>query len=292
MHTNEPPSLLIVEDDHDLAEMLSVAFRASGYAVTATAWGEQALCLAAENPPSLIVLDIVLPGIDGLEVSRRLRASHVTRHIPIIFLTERRGRRQRLEGLEAGVTDYITKPFDIVELELRVRNAVRRAASLRSANPVTGLPERERVFEQVEALTGQPPGERVLLVVTLRGLSTFREMYGFIAADDVLRLIGRTLQSAVVETGGEGSFCGHLDDDVFVLIGPASAHSTLERRITARLSGALELFYPLSDRGRHAHTTDRLALSIALAAPPLRSPASRAELVRLLRAAPELVVVE
>lgn len=296
MRRDEPPTLLIVEDDLDLADMLSAFFRGQGYAVTATAWGEQAVRLAAEHPPDLIMLDIRLPDIDGFEISRRLRSSHRTRYVPIIFLTERRARLERLQGLAMGVTDYITKPFDIHELRLRVHNSLQRAADLQSAHPVTGLPEPERALAAVARIASLSPGERGLLVVTLRGLWAFRELYGFIAGDDVLRMISLTLSHAASElcdeSGQVNSFCGHLDDDAFVLITEACEMEVLRARIVERLRGTLELFYPADNRGEHAHTSDRLALAIAEIATPLDSADPLDDLKRALLDAPPTLLVE
>lgn len=271
--------------------MLGAFFDAQGYAVASTGWGMQALEMATEQPPDLIVLDIGLPDLDGFEVSRRLRERHVTRHVPIIFLTEYRTRPERLQGLALGVTDYMTKPFDVQELRLRVRNALDRAARLQTANPITGLPEREQVLQVLHSLGGVPPGSRELLVVSLRGLAAFRESYGFVASDDVLRVISLTLAGASDEICGEDGFCGHLDDDLFVLVAPARLAAALSDRIAERLHGTLDLFYPASDRGPYAHSVERLALSIARAgAPPAADDAS--EVKRALLAAPQTLLVE
>jgi CheY-like chemotaxis protein len=291
LRRSEPPQLLIVEDDVDLADMLGAFFDAQGYTVASTGWGMQALEMATEQPPDLIVLDIGLPDLDGFEVSRRLRERHVTRHVPIIFLTEYRTRPERLQGLALGVTDYMTKPFDVQELRLRVRNALDRAARLQTANPITGLPEREQVLQVLHSLGGVPPGSRELLVVSLRGLAAFRESYGFVASDDVLRVISLTLAGASDEICGEDGFCGHLDDDLFVLVAPARLAAALSDRIAERLHGTLDLFYPASDRGPYAHSVERLALSIARAgAPPAADDAG--EVKRALLAAPQTLLVE
>ncbi len=133
--------ILIVEDDLDLAEMLNAYFRVQGYEVQTAAWGEDAVRMTREDPPDLVVLDIRLPDIDGYEVCRRLRTNRRTQDIPIIFLTEKRDRVDKLTGLELGVVDYITKPFDIQELRLRVRNSLRRATQTLLVNPVTNMPE-------------------------------------------------------------------------------------------------------------------------------------------------------
>src|SRR4029077_5187547 len=108
-----------------------------------------------------------------------VRTQRRTEQIPIIFLTERRDRIDKLQGLELGVVDYITKPFDIQELRLRVRNALRRASLESLVNPVTGLPEGKLVDEQLNKVLSNR--EWVVLALSVQGVSAFREMYGFVA---------------------------------------------------------------------------------------------------------------
>ena len=109
----ETPHILIVEDQSNTAEMLHSYFQAQGYKVTTVGWGRDALAFVEKTLPDLVVLDIRLPDIDGYEVFRHLRAHWRTEHIPVIFLTEKRERGDKLLGLEMGAVDYITKPFDV-----------------------------------------------------------------------------------------------------------------------------------------------------------------------------------
>jgi DNA-binding response OmpR family regulator len=125
----EKKKLLIVEDDADTVEMLSLFFEEEGYWVLSTAWGQDALKLGQELLPDVILLDIRLPDINGFEVCRQLHNSFQTSHIPVICLTEKKEQIDKIEGLEAGAIDYITKPFNLHELKLRVRNALRRTAN-------------------------------------------------------------------------------------------------------------------------------------------------------------------
>ncbi len=164
--------ILIVEDDIDLAEMLNAYFRVQGYEVLAAAWGEDAVRIAQQSAPDIALLDIRLPDIDGYEVCRRLRTHRRTESIPIIFLTERRDRIDKLQGLELGVVDYITKPFDIQELRLRVRNALRRAKLETLVNPVTGLSEGKLVDEQLQKLVGASHWAVTVMLVKAWTIST------------------------------------------------------------------------------------------------------------------------
>ncbi len=151
--------ILIVEDDLDVAEMLNAYFRVQGYDVFTVNWGEDGVRAAQTVLPDLIILDIRLPDIDGFEVARRVRSDRRTNEIPIIFLTEKRERIDRLQGFEVGADDYITKPFDVQELRLRVRNALKRVGQGSLTNPVSGLPEGPLVEER---LLGGDPQKRLV----------------------------------------------------------------------------------------------------------------------------------
>ena len=255
--------ILIVEDDLDLAEMLNAYFRVQGYEVQTAAWGEEAVRTARVNTPDLVVLDIRLPDIDGYEVCRRLRTDRRTQNTPIIFLTEKRDRVDKLSGLELGVVDYITKPFDIQELRLRVRNVLQRATLPSLTNPVTNLPEGAVVDEKLGQMIVSE-AKWAALLVAIQGLETFRELYGFVASDDVLRAVSLMMNNAVREVGNETDFVGHLAAHDFIIITDADHLSPIRARIEMRLRQSMEYFYPLKDRekARQAMQENRLKLEI------------------------------
>jgi PleD family two-component response regulator len=259
----EKAKLLIVEDDLDLSEMLNAYFRVQGYEVSTAAWGEDAVRLSNEETPDLIVLDIRLPDIDGYEVCERIRSNRRTQNIPIIFLTEKRDRVDKLQGLELGVVDYITKPFDIQELRLRVRNALRSANQQTPINPITSMPEGEMVFERLGRLV-YDEGRWAVLIITIDGLDDFREHYGFVASDDVLRAVSLMMNNAVREVGSDEDFIGHFDSHDFIIITSSERLSALRERIQVRLQQSMEYFYPLKDRdkARQALAEKRLQLVI------------------------------
>ncbi len=120
------PKLLLVEDDPALAELLEYRFQAEGYAVRTTADGDEALMLADEEAPDLVILDWMIEGTSGIEVCRRLRRDKATAHVPIIMLTAREAEEDRVRGLETGADDYVTKPFSPRELLARVSAVLRR----------------------------------------------------------------------------------------------------------------------------------------------------------------------
>lgn len=118
--------LLLVEDDPALSELLEYRFSNEGYQVRVTSDGDEALLLAAEDVPDLILLDWMIEGTSGIEVCRRLRRNKTTSHVPIIMLTAREAEDDRVRGLETGADDYVTKPFSPRELLARVAAVMRR----------------------------------------------------------------------------------------------------------------------------------------------------------------------
>ncbi len=252
--------ILVVEDDLDVAEMLNAYFRVQGYEVFTVNWGEDGVRACQTIDPDLVVLDIRLPDIDGYEVARRLRTDRRTQDVPIIFLTEKRDRADRLHGLELGADDYITKPFDVQELRLRVRNALRRASQGSLNNPVSGLPDGALVNEKLYEMLQK--GKWSLLLVSIINLDVFRDLYGFVASDDVLRAISLMVHNAMREVGGADDFVGHLTPTDFVLMVSPGNLPSLQDRILTRLEQSLDYFYPIKDRDQVSKRKDRLIIKV------------------------------
>ena len=252
--------ILIVEDDLDVAEMLNAYFRVQGYEVFTVNWGEDGVRAAQTILPDLMILDIRLPDIDGYEVARRVRTDRRTNEIPIIFLTEKRERVDRLQGFEVGADDYITKPFDVQELRLRVRNALKRVSQGSLTNPVSGLPEGPLVEERLSEVIHKSGWG--LLHIAISHLEAFREAYGFVASDDVLRAISLMIHNTIRETGSPDDFIGHISPTDFVIVVSPANMPPFQERIKSRLEQSLDYFYPIKDRENASQQPDRLAVQI------------------------------
>jgi len=255
------PKILIIEDDLDVAEMLNAYFRVQGYEVFTVNWGEDGVRSCQTVHPDLVILDIRLPDIDGYEVARRLRGDRRTADIPIIFLTEKRDRSDRLQGLEIGADDYITKPFDVQELRLRVRNALKRVSQGSLTNPVTGLPEGALVDEKLSEVIGKDGA--ALLFVSIDNMVSFREAYGFVASDDVLRAISLMIVNTMREVSRPEDFLGHISGTDFILVLPPSNLAALSEKLRVRLDQSMEYFYPIKDREQMVKSRDRLNVKLA-----------------------------
>ena len=253
--------ILIVEDDPDVSEMLNAYFRVQGYDVFTVNWGEDGVRAGQTIFPDLIILDIRLPDIDGYEVARRLRGDRRTQEIPIIFLTEKRERIDRLQGFEVGGDDYITKPFDVQELRLRVRNVLQRANQSSLTNPVSGLPEGPLVEERLSDVIHKSGW--ALLHISISHLDSFREAYGFVASDDVLRAISLMIHNTMKESGAADDFLGHIGPTDFVVVMTPANMPVFYERISSRLEQSLDYFYPIKDREQASKLPDRLSVRVA-----------------------------
>jgi DNA-binding response OmpR family regulator len=165
-----PRPVLIVEDEPDIAEGLRYNLEREGLAVVVAATGEKGLEIALDrkNPPALILLDLMLPGMSGMELCRRLRREPATRRTPIIMLTARGSESERVAGLELGADDYVTKPFSVRELIARVRAVLRRADET-----ATAVYEDERLQISFDEMQVTCEGESVKLT---------RKEFGLLAA--------------------------------------------------------------------------------------------------------------
>jgi two-component system phosphate regulon response regulator PhoB len=123
-----PPAILVVDDEHDLAELVAFNLRQAGFEPTTASSGDEALRAAEASPPDLVILDVNMPGLDGFEVAKRLRRAAGTAGVPIIMLTARTSEPDELAGLASGADDYITKPFSMKVLLARVVATLRRRA--------------------------------------------------------------------------------------------------------------------------------------------------------------------
>jgi len=238
--------LLVVEDDNDISNMLKIYFNSLGYDVDVAPRGSEALDKTHTVLPHLIVLDIMLPDIDGYEVCRRLRQSTRTSHIPVIFLTQKDERSDKLQGLELGADDYITKPFDIEELKLRVQGAIRRSEREALTDPRSGLPAGRLIEEQLRS-TIRKSGW-AYMDIRINFFDQFKDVYGFVAADDVLRFAAMLMSEVVDELGSPSDFIGHAGGDNFVIIGSEDAAEKIRARLKSRFAEEVQTHYNFMDR--------------------------------------------
>ncbi len=266
------PRLLIVEDALDVAEMLQFYFSSHGYDVLLANDGETALSLCRSQLPSLVLLDVGLPDIDGFTVCRRLRQTTRFRFLPVIFATKRDRRADRVEGLSLGADDFIAKPFDLDDLFLRVQNTISRSARNNLTDPRTGLPALEVVRQEVARVADQ--SDQRITHFYVRNLEPFRELYSALTGSDVLRAVALLLHNLLDELGQPEAFLGQSTEESFTVICPTSMADTFTCEAVRRFAADAYQHYsfgvPEGDNIR-AHDTnheERIVPILALEADP------------------------
>ncbi|MBP7998276.1 MAG: response regulator [Chloroflexi bacterium] len=238
--------ILVVEDDVDIANMLRIYFTGQDYQVEVANRGTDALRLCQKQIPDLVVLDIMLPDMDGYSICRELRTTTRTSHIPIIFLTQKDERSDRIAGLELGADDYITKPFDIEELKLRVKSAIRIHQRMNMTDPRTGLPSSRLIEDQLRQLMRADGW--TLLLVGIDHLSPFNDTYGFVASGEVLRFTALLLNDVVDELGTLNDFIGHASSETFVIITMEKNVASMVEQLRKRFNEEVLTHYNFIDR--------------------------------------------
>jgi DNA-binding response OmpR family regulator/predicted metal-dependent hydrolase len=240
--------ILVVEDAPDISSLLKIYFVSQGYEVFTAMRGRDALDICRKTPPSLALLDVNLPDMEGYDIGKSLRSSPRTRHIPIIFLTARGERQDRLKGLgEVQAQYYIVKPFDIEEVHTIVKNQLEEARRKNQSHPVTNLPTADIINEHLRTLLTAESWS--LALVHVNGFETFTQSYGSVVSEDVLKFTAMLLNEAINELGSEEDFLGHMvvGPDFIITSLADNLHAICERLI-ARFDEEIGLHYNYKHR--------------------------------------------
>lgn len=240
--------ILIVEDDDDISNMLRIFFTGQGYHVDVAARGNDAIEYCRKKIPDIVVLDIMLPVLSGWEVFEAMRTTTRTSHIPIVFLTQLDERSDRIKGLELGADDYITKPFDIEELKLRVRTAINTYKRHNMTDPITGLPSSRLIEDQLRNLMRAE--DWTYLQIGINNVDWFGDEYGFLAQAEVMRFATSLLIQVVDEFGTLDDFIGHATSNTFVLVTRTHNVSIVIDRLRQRFDEGILSHYSFIDRDR------------------------------------------
>lgn len=279
-------SILIVDDEVDIARLLAVNLEAEGYECHLAGKGDDALDLALKLRPDLILLDLMLPGIDGVEVCRQLRKDPRTTATSIIMLTARSLPVDRIAGLEAGADDYVDKPFDVDELIARVQGRLRRTRQLRQTSPLTGLPGNFEIEQRLQVLLteGQPFS---LIHADLDQFKAYNDHYGFLRGDRAIVLTARVIGWAVADHGTPQCFVGHIGGDDFAIVcAPDNAVPIADAVCRSFDDQVANLYDPddrergyieVADRMGNTHRFPFMTISLGIASSDIRTIASPAE---------------
>ncbi len=241
--------ILVVDDDPDVARFVEVNLRSAGYNVTVASNGEEAMDRALELRPDLVLLDVMMPKMDGFEVAQRLRRDSRTSSSSIIMLTAKALSSDKVLGLSSGADDYIIKPFDPVELLARVKGTLRRAREMRALSPLTGLPGNIRVQEEIRRRVAEDE-PFALLYADLDFFKAYNDHYGFVRGDRAIQGLARLINDVVHDMAGPQGFVGHVGGDDFIIIVPPDMGEVAAKTLVERFDEVAPSLYDSIDRER------------------------------------------
>lgn len=217
--------ILVADDEPSVCQLLELVLQSEGYEVTIANNGDQLVRMAQERVPDLLLIDLMMPQLDGYEAIRQLRNDTRTGHLPMIILTAKSTPTDLVTGFETGADDYITKPFILPELLARIKGHLRRASQIPVKNPLTGLPGNVLLTEELKyrIKKGEP---FAMLYVDLDNFKAFNDIYGPSRGDRAIKLVADVLSEVVARSGAPSDFIGHIGGDDFAVI---TSPDTLDR---------------------------------------------------------------
>jgi diguanylate cyclase (GGDEF)-like protein len=245
-----PARILVVNDEEDLRYMLARLLEAHGYDVAVAADGETAVAMAPDFLPDLVLLDVAMPAMDGVEVVRRLRKHPKTTNASVIMVTARTQSKDKVVGLTAGADDYVVKPFEPDELIARIETALRRTGQMRDASPLTGLPGNLRVIEAIDEAIASGRGFAVLYA-DLDHFKAYNDRAGPERADDLIREAADVIQGSVDRHADTTSaFVGHIGGDDFIAVTEPEVAERTAASIVRDFEARVGAYYDADDLER------------------------------------------
>ena len=239
--------IVLAEGGPVLAEMLPKILKPVGYDVIVATDGEAALRAVKREFPHLIIIDSDLAGIDGFTLCKMLKSDFLTSYIPIVVLIEKRQIRKRVLEIQEGVDDYILKPPDPIDLQVRLEMALRRTNHQVHANSLTRLPG-NLAIEQVcrdRIKSGTP---FAFMYIDINHFKSFNDTYGYLRGDSVIMQAARIITDCVGCAGNSDDFVGHIGGDDFVAVTTPDKATSIARRIIAEFDRLIPLHYAQQDR--------------------------------------------
>jgi PleD family two-component response regulator len=244
------PTVLIVDDDQLLRTIIGTNLQLGGFDVLSAADGPTALALLDDRLPDVVVLDVVMPLMDGYATLSRIRRHATASHVPVIVLTGGTSDTSApVKSLEAGADDFIAKPFSPQEMLARVRAKVRRANVDSSLQPLTRLPGNIAIEHEVRRrFEAREPW--AVIYADLDNFKAFNDRYGFVRGDDAIRLVSTTMSDTLKRIGEESDFLGHIGGDDFIIVTHPQRAENLAKTVADTFDRDVLPLYDVTDRTR------------------------------------------
>ena len=231
--------VLCVDDNEDMRLMVREILQSAGHEADLAPDGLSALASIQEREPDLLVLDLVMPGMNGLDVCRAVKLNPFTARIPVLMLTARGDIEHKVAAFEAGADDYLAKPFDPRELRSRIVALLRLVRREGDRNPTSGLPGGKAIEDEIErrAQLGAP---FAICYLDLDNFKPFADTFGFTVADTVIREMGQAVRAAVGSVGCPDDFVGHIGGDDFIAVTTEAGAESIARECATRFAAVVE----------------------------------------------------
>jgi PleD family two-component response regulator len=250
--------ILVVDDDPNIRELIVETLGEDKYRSIEARDGKEALMICKNEKPDIIVLDVMMPDLDGLEVCLRLRGEALTSHIPIILLTAKGVLEDKIKGMETGADDYLTKPFDPLELEARINMHLRRSVRDGEASPLTGLPGNRAIEETIDSRI-RAGLKFAVCYIDLDDFKAYNDRYGFFAGSEVIKMTTQVILEALDKYGAEDDFIGHIGGDDFIVVTEMERAPLISQEIIRLFDARIPARYDPEDRGKgYITSTDRM----------------------------------
>lgn len=245
--TNAKPKVLVVDDDPLMRRIVTQSLERAAYELIEAESGISGIQCAIEQHPDLILLDVMMPEMDGFEVIRRLRAHPMTQGVPIILLTALGEMSEKVYGMQLGADDYMTKPFDPRELRARVSAHLKRTEHYLQSSPLTNLPGNHAIQQVITArIDAREP--IAVMYFDLSNFKSYNDRYGWMAGDQIIKRLGEIIVNAVITSGDKDIFVGHVGGDDFVVVTRPEFAENVGRSALADFDQMIPGFYAPEDR--------------------------------------------
>ncbi len=209
--------ILVVDDEEHIRRILKFQLEKNGYDVVTAENGDVALQLIRRETPDLLLLDLMMPKIDGFEVCKRIRQNCQTSQIPIIMLTAKSDLPDKIKGLKDGANDYLVKPYSNEELLLRVQNVLEWSKQQKQANPLTGFAGNKAIEKELQRrIENEEPF--AFLYMDIDNFKAYNDYYGYQKGDESILFLADIIKESINTLGGTTDFVGHIGGDDFVII--------------------------------------------------------------------------
>lgn len=241
--------ILIVDDDPLIRRIVAQSLTEVGFQTQAVASGQTAVALVRQAPPDLVLLDVMMPGLDGYHVCRLLRQEPQGASVPIIMLTAMDEIESVVKGLRSGADDYITKPFAIDELVMRVQAHLRRTRRDVAANPLTTLPGNPIIEQVIQQRIDQGKALAVMYI-DLTNFKFYNDEYGWLKGDQLIKMLAQRIVHGVRLYGKRDDFVGHIGGDDFIAVSTYECAEAIAQFIIDEFQTAIPEYYSAEARAR------------------------------------------